>query len=367
MKQIKSQVIKGQVDLKRKSSFIFLFLIFVFCSFLSACESRSEAEIEAAKENTEQTNTRQPAVKKFKAEKPRLAYFSAGASNMYLQAGITAAEETAKKLDADIDVFDGQFDTLKQYEQIQKAIAADKYDAFVVQATDGRQLCDIVTKEAASKGITVAIINSTMCGAEDWQEGTVTFVGGQQYSVYEGIVHKIFRDNPEGGKILGISGPQTGSNAINMKKAFDKLIREFPQWELAGFLETDYTSNKSFEVTQNIVQTNPDLKVIFSNYSGITVGVTEAVKAAKRDNIKIYDFGGDEWTFKALEDGIIEMSTIMLPNEEVQRAIEAVFASFEGKEVRKFIDLTKDPILPGTPYVTKENIQQFKEKGLPEY
>ncbi|MHA6260535.1 sugar ABC transporter substrate-binding protein [Sporosarcina sp. CAU 1771] len=353
--------------MKRRLSFVSLFLIFAFCSFLSACEPRLETETEVEKENTEQTNTQQLAVKKFKAEKPRLAYFSAGSSNTYLQAGITAAEETAEKLGADIDVFDGQFDTLKQYKQVQNAIAADKYDAFVVQANDGRQLCDIVTKKAASKGITVAVINSTMCDAEDWHEGTLTFVGGQQYNVYEGIVHKIFTDNPEGGKIAGISGPQSGSNAINMKKAFDKLIREFPQWELVGFLETDYTSNKSFEVTQNIIQSNPDIKVIFSNYSGITVGVVEAVKAAKRDNIKIYDFGGDEWTFKALEDESIEMSTIMLPHEEVQRAMEAILASFEGEKVRKFIDLTKDPILPGTPYVTKENMQQFKEKGLPEY
>ncbi|RFU70570.1 sugar ABC transporter substrate-binding protein [Peribacillus saganii] len=344
-------------------------IVLIFSLFLTACNFSSGKAFEATKVNSsETTHTGQPAAKKnFKADKPRIAYFSAGASNTYLQAGISAAEETALNFGADIDIFDGQLDPAKQYYQVQTAIEANKYDAFVVQSTDGEKLCDLVTKDAINKGITIAVINSTMCGAKDWHKGTVTFVSGQQYDVYEGIVRKIFTDNPEGGKIAAISGPETSSNAINMRKAFAQMLQEYPQWKLIGFFETDYTSNQSFEVTQNIVQSNPDLKVIFSNYSGVTVGTAEAVRAANRNNIKIYDFGGDQWAFQALEDGLIEMSTIMLPYKEVQRAIEAVFASFEGKEVNKIIDLTKDPVLPGTPYVTNENIQQFRDKGLPEY
>ncbi|PLR94878.1 sugar ABC transporter substrate-binding protein [Bacillus sp. T33-2] len=301
------------------------------------------------------------------ADSPRLAYFSVGSSNTYLQAEIASAERTAERLGFHIDIFDGQFDSFKQYEQIESAIALNQYDAFVVQANDGRLLCDMVTKVAPSKGIKVAAINSTMCGAKDWQEGTISFVSGQQYEVYEGIIRKIFTDNPAGGKIAGVSGPHTGSNAINMKKAFNKLAREYPQWQLVDFVETDYTSSKSYEVTQKLLQQHGDINAVFSNYSGITVGVVEAVKTAKRENVKIYDFGGDEWAFRALEEGLIEMSTIMLPNEEVQRAIEAVNESLKGNHVDKFIDLTKDPILPGTPYVTKENIQHFRDKGLPEY
>ncbi len=40
----------------------------------------------------------------------KIAYFSAGTSNAYLQAAIDEAKKTAGELGADLDVFDGAFD-----------------------------------------------------------------------------------------------------------------------------------------------------------------------------------------------------------------------------------------------------------------
>jgi ribose transport system substrate-binding protein len=130
---------------------------------------------------------------------------------------------------------------------------------------------------------------------------------------------------------------------------------------------TDYTANQAFQVAQNVIQANKKLDAIFSNYSGMSVGVVKARQAAKRDDVKIYDFGGDQWAFDAVERGDIQQTVIMLPKEEIQLGIEALDLHFNGKDVPKFYDLTKESILPGTMNVEKSNIQQFKDKGLPEY
>lgn len=302
-------------------------------------------------------------------EELTVAFFSAGASNNYLQTGIQEAEKVAGDYGWKIDVYDGAFDPLTQLNQVQNAVAQNKYDAFLIEAVDGNQLCDIVQSQVLKAGIAVAAINIELCGAvDDAAEGTLTFVGGQGVNIYEDIYKDIVENNPDGGEIAVIGGPSTGTPYLNNIKGLESVIAKNDKWKIVGPFSTDYTANQAFQVAQNAIQANPDLKVIFSNFSGMTNGVVEAVNAAgKKAKIKIYDFGGDEWSFNAIKNGDIEQTVIMLPKEEVQRGMEAIKNHFAGEKVQTFYDLTTEVILPGTPYVNKDNIKEFETKGLPEY
>lgn len=343
-----------------------LFLLTFTILVLAACSDSNEAvttsgPTENAKDNQGATTGNN--------EDIAIAYFSAGASNNYLQTGISEAEKVAEEYGWKIDVFDGGFDPLTQLNQVQNAVAQDKYDAFLIEAVDGNQLCDIVQNQVLPKGIAVSAINIELCGAiDEAAEGTLTFVGGQGVNIYEDIYKNIVENNPDGGKIAIIGGPSTGTPYLNNIKGMESVISNNDKWEIVGPFSTDYTANQAFQVAQNAIQANPDLKVIFSNYSGMTNGVVEAVNAAgKKGEIKIYDFGGDEWSFNSVKNGDIEQTVIMLPKEEVQRGMEAIQKHFAGEEVPTFYDLTQEEILPGTPYVNKDNIGEFEAKGLPEY
>ncbi len=341
---------------------LFILLLIVMltgCNSSSSSTTGSSGKSDNASAGSKVTDSNKP---------KRIAFFSSAASNNYLQTAITHAEKTAKDLGMKLDVFDGQFDPLVQLNQIQNAITSGKYDGFVVEANDGNLVCKILTEDAPKAGIAVAAIDIELCGVQDnAPKGVLSFVSGQGLVVYKDIMQKIIKDNPEGGKIAVIGGPATGSNYINMMQAVKSELTSQSNWNLAGEFATDYTANKAYQVAQNVLQANPDLDVIFSNYSGMTVGVVEAVKSANRKNVKIYDFGGDQWSFKSVENGDIQQTVIMLPKEEVQRGLEALHDHFNGKEVKKFYNLTQEEILPGTPYVEKDNIKEFKAKGLPEY
>ncbi|HWL13863.1 MAG TPA: sugar ABC transporter substrate-binding protein [Ureibacillus sp.] len=346
----------------RKNLLVLLTLVALLV--LAACSNTGEAvNTSAPAESGGKESTTE------EKEDITIAYFSAGASNNYLQTGIQEAEKVADDYGWNIEVYDGGFDPLTQLNQVQNAVAQDKYDAFLIEAVDGNQLCDIVQSQVLPKGIAVSAINIELCGAiDEAAEGTLTFVGGQGVNIYEDIYKNIVENNPEGGKIAVIGGPSTGTPYLNNIKGMEKVIASDDKWEIIGPFSTDYTANQAFQVAQNAIQANPDLKVIFSNYSGMTNGVVEAVNAAgKKGEIKIYDFGGDEWSFNAIKNGDIEQTVIMLPKEEVQRGMEAIQLHFEGKDVPTFYDLTTEDILPGTPYVNKNNIGEFETKGLPEY
>ena len=96
--------------------------------------------------------------------------------------------------------------------------------SFVVEPNDGNLVCDMLTKEAAEKGILVSVFNLPICGratqpGDDVATRHVTYVGGQTLDVYEAWVDQIIKENPGGGKIAVISGPDLNANTINLNTA----------------------------------------------------------------------------------------------------------------------------------------------------
>src|SRR5262245_59888523 len=57
-----------------------------------------------------------------------LSFFMASAANSYAQAQLEGVEEVAKRMNATVDTFDGQFDSQRQYSQLQDAIASAQFD-----------------------------------------------------------------------------------------------------------------------------------------------------------------------------------------------------------------------------------------------
>lgn len=292
----------------------------------------------------------------------KIAYFSAGTSNAYLQAGIDAAKKKANEMGADLDVFDGQFDAQEQFNQMQTALTSGKYNAFAVEPNDGNLVCKLLTKQAPSKGVLVSVFNLPICGRATnlgeatWEPGTVTYVGGQTLDIYNEWVDTVMKENPEGGKIALISGPDLNANSICFFKAA-KAFDNNPKFKIVAKQTTDYTTPKAFQAAQTILQSNPDLDIIMSNFSGMTRGV---VKAAGNKDVKIYDFGGDAWALANVKAGKLAQTVMMLPRQESIQSLEALGLAADGKQPPKFVNLTKDPSLPGTPFANKQNLSEFK-------
>ncbi|MFJ6215582.1 sugar ABC transporter substrate-binding protein [Streptomyces sp. NPDC092296] len=302
-----------------------------------------------------------------KAADLRIAFFSSGENNTYLQAGIAAVKETAKAAGASVDVFDGKFDAQVQYNQVQSAITSGKYNAFVLEANDGNLLCNIITKTAANAGILVSVINQPLCdralgsGDDLWSPGTVTTVAGQTADLYLDWVKAVERENPDGGSVAAIMGTSLSTNSINFKNALAQLVKDNPKFKVVSQQYTDYTTPKASAAVQTILQANPKLDIVMSNYSGMTVGVTAGVKAAGRQkSVKVYDMGGDDWALKAVKSGSLAGTVILLPKQEGAQGVKALIDTAEGRTVPHFIDLNKTQTLPGgSVFVTPADVDDY--------
>jgi ribose transport system substrate-binding protein len=306
----------------------------------------------------------------------RLAFFSVGGNNTYLKAGMKGAQDAAAKYGAEIQIFNGEFDGAKQLNQVMGAIASGDFDGFVLEANNPQQLCT-AAQATLDAGIVLAVTNVPVCDApyDSAYPGTVIFVGGQSPQVYTEWFTQGF-ESAEGGQFAVLNGPAVHGNTTRAREVLDELNPQYPGWEEVAFDATEYQASVALTKTENILNKNPDLDVIFSSYSGHTPGIIAAVKAAgKIGEIRIYDLGGDQQMFKALANGEIESTEIYLPYEEQYRAVQSVVAKLsdlpelDGVPTDgSFWDLCQDPKLQGLPcFLTADRIADYEAIGLPEY
>ncbi|MBL8600028.1 MAG: sugar ABC transporter substrate-binding protein [Devosia sp.] len=297
-------------------------------------------------------------------EQLRIAFLSAATNNVYLQAGIKGAQDAAAAHGAIVDVFDGGWDPLTQFNQAQNIITGGDHNAILAEMNDGNQSCKILTEDAPVAGVLVAVANQTLCGRssnegdELWSPGTLTFVGGSQgRAEFRRWVKGIAEANPGPQKVVIITGPDLNANTINTDLAIEDVKAAHPEFEIVGVVRTDYSVLQGNEKTLPLLLANPDLTILVSNYSDMTRGAVQGLQqAGMSDKVKVYDYGGNEWAFGAVKAGQIHSTNTVTPYTEMYKAIEALALAWKGEAVDRYIPLP-------TTMVTAENVDAIK----PEY
>jgi ribose transport system substrate-binding protein len=293
----------------------------------------------------------------------KIGYFIPGTNNSYVGTNVTAAEETAKKLGVDLEVVSANWDAAEQTNQFETALARKTYTAWLVAAVAPDQACGAV-KNAMDAEIPVFVTNQGLCGDDTFTEGTLGFVGGQTMALYEGWFKEIAADNPDGGKVALMTGPNLNYNTNNALAAFAENIESRSEFEVVSNQQTDYTTATAFDVAQATLQANPDLTIYAGNYAELTKGIVEAVEAAGlTGKVKVYDFGGNEWAAEAVANGQVRMSLPMLPYTEVAKSVELLVGALKGEDTAKAYDLSTEMTFEGAPYLTQKNVSKF----TPEY
>ena len=294
---------------------------------LAGCSSPSSQVDDGTASTDTQTTITDPT-------KLKVAFFSSGTSNEYLKVAIEEAQSLASEDGFTLDVFDGQWDAKVQFDQMQSALTSGKYNAFAVEAIDGNLACDILTKDAPKAGVLVTVFNVPLCGRANnagdkvWEPGTVTFVGGQTPEVYQAWADEVIAAHPDGAQIALISGPPLSANTINFIEA-SKAFEGKPNFKVVASQTTDYTTPEGFAAAQTMLQANPGINVIMSNYTGMTRGVIQATAGT---DVSVYDFGGDKWALDNVKSGALSGTVMMLPRLEAREAVRPWSISLRARK-----------------------------------
>jgi ribose transport system substrate-binding protein len=286
----------------------------------------------------------------------KLAYFSLGTNNSYLQAAIKSVKDSVAKIPgASVRVFDANFDASTQFNQIQNALQSKKYNAAIVLPVDPQLICNILTKQAPTQGLVVSVMTGALCGRTVkegdglWAPGTLDYVGGvHTYNYWKQYLDYVVEKNPGPQKVLVLTGPKINAITVNLDKALKDVQAEHPDFKVVAKQDTDYSVPVAQQKMVPMIQAHPDATIFFSAYSNLTRGAMQALQGAgKVGKIKIYDKGATEWAINQLRAGKIETTTPEHPVAIMSKQVELLQDALDGKKVPRFVGNDGAPIPAG--------------------
>lgn len=299
-------------------------------------------------------------------EAVRIAYFLCSRGNTYCEATLKGVRDAAAELgDATVTAIDGMFDANEQLRQVQDALTAGNFDAFVITAIDGNVLVPAI-EEAIAAGIPVGC-TLIPCGPDlssfDVQvEGQTIYVGtsfpNNGRAIGQAVVEACEGKDPC--RVAYLPGLLNAPFEIARLEGFKEVVEAAGNIRIVATQEGGYLAEPALTATQNILQANPNVDVIASSGDQMIVGAEQAViDAGLEGQVTLVGNGASDIAKEAITAGRWFASAVYLPYTEGKVAGEAVIRAARGQDTGHPTGVNTDDLSPIGTALTPENADEF--------
>ncbi|NTF44120.1 ABC transporter substrate-binding protein [Rhizobium rhizogenes] len=265
-------------------------------------------------------------------------------NNPYFVSMQEALNEAAKSIGAEVVVTDAGHDVSKQISDVEDMLQK-KIDILLINPTDSAGV-ESVVQEAKAQNVIVVAVDANANGPVD------TFVGSKNKDAgYQSCQHLAKALNGEGEVAIldGIAVVPILQRVEGCKQA----LSEFKGIKLVDTQNGRQDRSVALGVVENMIQSHPNLKGIFSVNDGGAMGALAAIQGSNKD-IKLTSVDGAPEAVKAIADGtpFIE-TTAQFPRDQVRVGLAMALAQKWGARV-----VPKEVPIDVKP-VTKENASGF--------
>src|SRR5262245_425492 len=286
--------------------------------------------------------------------------------NAYFIACRKGAEEAAKELGIEL-IWDGPTDTdpAKQNEIVEAWITRG-VDCIAV-AVENRTGISSVLRKARERGIKVITWDA------DAEPDARDFLVNQ--ATPQGIGTSLM---DHAGRILNghgefaiITASLTAANQIEWQKYIEaRRAERFPEIKMAALRACDDKQDKAFAETNTVLNAYPHVKLIMAICSPAVPGAAEAVKQARRSDVKVIGLGlpndNKRYVHAGITEAVILWNTMDLGYLTIYAAKAVKEGTLHAGDTALVagrlgnIEIAGDNILLGRPLTfTKDNIDQF--------
>lgn len=298
------------------------------------------------------------------SEPIEVAFFTS-LGNTYLEATFDGLKKGFEGSDVNLTPFDSQFDPQKQYSQIQDAIVASKYDAFVIFPVDGNAIIPLV-RQAADAGIHVIDTDYPIGPGFDTSEPQVEGVDGAvlvpatRFGDALGELTVEACEDRSPCKVAMLPGFLKSPFDNAVMESIESIVGESGDISIVAKQEGELLAAPALGVVQNVLQAHPDLDVVTAIGDQMAVGAERAIKSAgKADDVEIIGASASEIGVKAVREGRWFGTSISLPFTEGEVGAEMVLQAIEGEVDPSGVNPVERLGLPG--YISQENLDEFPE------
>ncbi|QHJ72075.1 substrate-binding domain-containing protein [Planococcus halotolerans] len=155
------------------------------------------------------------------------------------------------------------------------------------------------------------------------------------------------------GKIVEISGPPS-SVTEQRGSGFKEAIDGQDGMEIIASQSGDFSTEKSLEVMENILQANPEIDAVFTQDDGMALGVLQAIKEAGRTDIQfVTGAGGAKQVFEDIQNDGLMSATFLYSPTMVRDAVKIAGELAQGNEPEETM------VIKEATQVTEENVDEY--------
>jgi ribose transport system substrate-binding protein len=260
-----------------------------------------------------------------------------------LKEGAAAA---AKKAGYELIFLDANLDVAKQNNDIQDLITQG-VDVLILNPVNPEAVVPSI-KAAKDAGIPVITVDRPVTS------GAVAHVGRDNVEmgrlVGQAVADKL---GASGGKIIEIQGDAGGIVMANRRDGFHNALKGASGVKIVKGPYAEYIRANAVTAMQDLLQANPDVKVVYSHNDDMSLGALQVLTEAQKTKVLVCGVDGLMEALKAIKNGDQYMATALNdPRYLGDVTIQVAQRVKAGQTVPKFIDA-------GTVLVTKANVDTY--------
>ncbi|MGG6310892.1 sugar-binding protein [Paenibacillus macerans] len=234
------------------------------------------------------------------------------------------AAQAAEKYGIDIEFTGAVRNNMEeQLNLLEKAIAA-RVDAIIVQGLNEEKFTPTIDK-AVKRGIPVVTIDTD---APDSKR--LAYVGTDNLAAGERLGRLIVQTTGGTGKIGVIIGSDQAASQLQRLDGLKKVVAEHEGLEIVDVRSSNISHMEAIQQAANMLRTHPEINIMVGTSATDALGVLQAAKSRKRDDLVIIGFDNQKETLAAIRKGEIEATVAQQPFLMGDTAVRLLYEHFQG-------------------------------------
>jgi ribose transport system substrate-binding protein len=257
--------------------------------------------------------------------------------NPYFAVMKQALDEAGRSLGAELYVTDARHDVTKQLSDVEDLIQKG-IDILLINPTDSVGV-ESAVRDAKKAGVVVVAVDAQANGPVD------SFVGSKNYDAG-------FLAGEQLAKVLGGRGKVAILDGIPVVpilervRGFKAAVAKHPEIQIVDVQNGKQERSAALAVTENMIQSHPDLNGLFSVNDGGALGALAAIKASNK-NIALVSVDGLAEVVDAVVKGDVFKATVaQFPRDQVRIALGIALARRWGAQVPAVVPIDVKLLTP---------------------
>lgn len=304
---------------KRILSIMLTVVMIMSMAVLSGCGNSSEKKEDSKEEKTDEYT---------------IGFSVSTLSNPFFVTMSDAADAKAKEMGIKIETLDAEDSSETQAQQVEDLILKE-VDLMIINPVDSDA---IGTSVMACNDADIPVITVSRMANSG---AVVQHLDIDNYEAGKLVAEQMIKDLGGKGKVAVLEGIPGASSTNERQSGFEETLKkEAPDMEIVTSLTANYNREEGASVTEDILQSNPELVAIYGHNDDMALGAVRSVEAAgKLENIKIYGIDAVEDALTAVENGEMAATVQQQPDLQIETALDNAVKYLKGEKIEELVNI----------------------------